>query len=98
MSDLNQEQVTAIEELGYSVNGNTVMDTNKNIVMDKPDRDSDFETEVEELKNILSGSNLKKAKVTEAEAVRVRARNSKGQLMGDDPSTPDVNEAWVIKS
>ena len=24
-----------------------------------------------------------------------RARNEKGQLIGDDPSTPDVNEAWV---
>tara|TARA_A100001201_G_scaffold72836_1_gene66351 strand:- start:278 stop:610 length:333 start_codon:yes stop_codon:yes gene_type:complete len=24
----------------------------------------------------------------------VRARNKKGQLVGDDPSTPDVNEAW----
>ena len=24
-----------------------------------------------------------------------RARNSKGQLKSDDPSTPDVNEAWV---
>ena len=23
-----------------------------------------------------------------------RARNDKGQLIGDDPSTPDVNEAW----
>ena len=23
-----------------------------------------------------------------------RARNEKGQLVGDDPSTPDVNEAW----
>ena len=23
-----------------------------------------------------------------------RARNKKGQLKGDDPSTPDVNEAW----
>ena len=23
-----------------------------------------------------------------------RARNEKGQLMADDPSTPDVNEAW----
>ena len=23
-----------------------------------------------------------------------RARNSKGQLKADDPSTPDVNEAW----
>lgn len=23
-----------------------------------------------------------------------RARNEKGQLVSDDPSTPDVNEAW----
>tara|TARA_Y100000114_G_C11617974_1_gene258272 strand:- start:283 stop:651 length:369 start_codon:yes stop_codon:yes gene_type:complete len=23
-----------------------------------------------------------------------RARNKKGQLVGDDPDTPDVNEAW----
>jgi len=28
--------------------------------------------------------------------VRVRARNAKGQLVADDPSTPD-NEAWVEK-
>ena len=27
----------------------------------------------------------------------VRARNDKGQLVGDDPSTPDVNEAWTTK-
>lgn len=26
---------------------------------------------------------------------RVRARNLDGTLKGDDPSTPDVNEAWV---
>ena len=31
----------------------------------------------------------------EAEVKEVkRARNEKGQLQGDDPSTPDVNEAW----
>ena len=26
-----------------------------------------------------------------------RARNSKGHYIKDDPSTPDVNEAWVKK-
>ena len=31
------------------------------------------------------------------EEVKVRARNDKGQLVGDDPSTPDVNEAWTTK-
>ena len=31
----------------------------------------------------------------EAEVKEVkRARNKKGQLIGDDPDTPDVNEAW----
>jgi hypothetical protein len=31
----------------------------------------------------------------EAEVKEVkRARNDKGQLVGDDPDTPDVNEAW----
>ena len=26
----------------------------------------------------------------------VRARNELGQYVADDPSTPDVNEAWVV--
>ena len=30
----------------------------------------------------------------EVEAEVKRARNEKGQLIGDDPDTPDVNEAW----
>lgn len=28
---------------------------------------------------------------------KVRARNSDGTLKADDPSTPDVNEAWEEK-
>ena len=33
--------------------------------------------------------------VQEADVKEVkRARNDKGQLIGDDPETPDVNEAW----
>jgi len=35
--------------------------------------------------------------VKDTEEVKVRARNDKGQLVGDDPSTPDVNEAWTTK-
>jgi hypothetical protein len=29
------------------------------------------------------------------ETVLLRARNDLGQYVGDDPETPDVNEAWV---
>lgn len=28
----------------------------------------------------------------------VRARTKEGQFIADDPSTPDVNEAWVSKT
>ena len=35
--------------------------------------------------------------VKDTEEVKVRARNEKGQLVGYDPSTPDVNEAWTTK-
>jgi len=31
------------------------------------------------------------------ETKKVRARNEDGTLKGDDPSTPDVNEAWTTK-
>ena len=36
----------------------------------------------------------KKAAAKKAPAKRKRARNANGTLKGDDPSTPDVNEAW----
>jgi hypothetical protein len=28
----------------------------------------------------------------------VRARDENGHFIADDPSTPDVNEAWVVKT
>ena len=33
--------------------------------------------------------------IMDAPKKRVRARDDKGRLVGDDPSTPDINEAWV---
>jgi hypothetical protein len=37
----------------------------------------------------------KKRAAKKAPVKRKRARNADGTLKGDDPSTPDVNEAWV---
>lgn len=34
---------------------------------------------------------------SKTETKKVRARNKDGTLKGDDPSTPDVNEAWTTK-
>ena len=88
MTDLTKEQEAAIESLGYTVMGNTVIDSNKAVVMDKPDRESGFITEVPELEALMSGK---------ATVETVRARNEKGHYIADDPSTPDVNEAWTTK-
>jgi hypothetical protein len=33
--------------------------------------------------------------MADAETVLIRARNVLGQFVEDDPSTPDINEAWV---
>ena len=35
--------------------------------------------------------------VTSTEKKTIRARNDKGQYVGDDESTPDVDEAYEIK-
>ena len=55
------------------------------------------------LTTTTAGSASNQAMVTVAEETTivetevVRARNAKGQLVGDDPSTPDINEAWTTK-
>ena len=36
-------------------------------------------------------------KVTGTKRVKVRARNEDGKFVGDDKSTPDVNEAYTTK-
>ena len=36
----------------------------------------------------------KEAEVTKTTITGKRARNKKGQLIGDNPNTPDYNEAW----
>ena len=85
---MTPEQIEKVSSLGYIVvnMGQHVEDINKNVVASK-DADGNWVTEVAKLQTIL----------TATETVKVRARNDKGQLMGDDPSTPDVNEAWTTK-
>jgi hypothetical protein len=83
---MTPEQITQITALGYFVvnHGQHVEDVNKNIVVSK-DADGNYVTDIPEIQKILG------------EVKKVRARNKKGQLMADDPSTPDVNEAWTTK-
>ena len=83
---MTPEQISQITALGYFVvnHGQHVEDTNKNIVVSK-DANGNYVTDIPEIQKILG------------KVKKVRARNKKGQLMADDPSTPDVNEAWTTK-
>jgi hypothetical protein len=83
---MTPEQITQITALGYFVvnHGQHVEDIHKNIVVTK-DAEGNYTTDIAELQEILG------------QVKKVRARNKKGQLMADDPSTPDVNEAWTTK-
>ena len=51
-----------------------------------------LETEIPE-----EGDSTPEELAEEATKGLVRARNNKGHYVKDDPSTPDVNEAWVKK-
>ena len=56
-----------------------------------------------EMKGIKPKKPKKAAKKKEEQEVvetleMVRARDENGHFIADDPSTPDVNEAWVVKT
>ena len=40
----------------------------------------------------------KKAEDIDETLKMVRARDENGHYIADDPDTPDVNEAWVVKT
>ena len=84
---MTPEQIQKISALGYIVvnMGQYVEDMNKNVVVSK-DVDGNWVTEVEEIKTIL----------VPTETIKVRARNTKGHYVKDDPATPE-NEAWTTK-
>ena len=43
---------------------------------------------------VVNVTETKQAEVTKTTFTGKRARNKKGQLIGDNPNTPDYNEAW----
>lgn len=50
---------------------------------------------VDEISALMRAYHLDKTYSLSATATLVRARDESGQFLPDDPSTPDVNEAWV---
>lgn len=50
------------------------------------------------LEFIASQETKKPVKKVEEKLEMVRARDEDGQFIADDPETPDVNEAWIVKT
>ena len=70
-------------------------------IVDKPEpKAEEVEVSVEDTaesegKAIYSGSVTTESGSVSATATPTRVRNKAGKFVADDPSTPDVNEAWV---
>lgn len=60
----------------------------------KAEMGAEYEVSAEEAKALVANGFASEVKTSAKKAAPKRARNTKGQLKADDPSTPDVNEAW----
>lgn len=57
------------------------------------------EADIAATKPVKRPAPKKKKDVVVADTLEVvRARDENGHFIADDPSTPDVNEAWVVKT
>lgn len=49
--------------------------------------------------DFIAASEKPVAKKTKVEALEMtRARDENGHFIADDPATPEVNEAWIVKT
>jgi hypothetical protein len=78
----------ALEAAGFTIKGTIVYD-HMGVEVAGVSRDG-FWTKSNVLDSIL-------AQPLKVETKKVRARNEDGHFIPDDPTTPDVNEAWVVK-
>jgi hypothetical protein len=82
-------------ERGSDSNTKPIIDK-KQKLRDLPDQpDIDEAKTLEELKKVWDENLLGPSPYTPASTKKVRARKVDGTFNPDDPSTPDVNEAWV---
>lgn len=91
----------ALNAAGYRLNGKGVYDKRGNCAAMEDRFGTAYINDVR-VKNIIIAEDAKPlAKIKKAvkkvtpKLKKVRARNADGTLRADDPSTPDVNEAWT---
>jgi len=94
---------TELEKAGYVVTADLVTTKRGDVLAGKDPyggyyvNDSMVQTIIAKPVNVKKATPVKK-EISEEELEMVRARDKDGQFIADDPSTPDVNEAWVVKT
>ena len=76
-----------LKKIGYGISADQVINS-RGDVMGQCDPYGGFICDVKEIMDIINKKPVKKA------TKKVRARDEDGHFVADDPSTPDVNEAW----
>lgn len=93
----------ALEEKGYKIVGDKIA-TKSGDVVAFPTGSGTFIYADPRVEQIMKAELPKKKKATKKKKETtdgleiVRARDENGHFISDDPSTPDVNEAWVVRT
>lgn len=84
-----------LNEAGYFIHGDMVSNSRGDVV-GQMDPYGEFHYSDKEMALVICAAMRAEEEkpVKKAAHTRKRARDEDGQFKGDDPSTPDVNEAW----
>lgn len=90
-----------LEAYGYVVTDDLVT-TKRGDVLAGKDSYGGYYVNDSRIQDVISKPAKKAAPVKKAvpkeELEMVRARDENGHFVADDPNTPDVNEAWVVRT
>ena len=90
-----------LKAAGYSFDGRDVRDASGNAVAGVGAYNAVWFKDAAVEAIVSKPKAQRKAKPIEVEPEElemVRARNAEGHFIADDPATPDVNEAWIVKT
>lgn len=83
-------------ETGEVITPPTLLDGwHVNLAGDLPDGWDSYVVSPEHPSRVFATAPEPETKTTADGTVLIRARDSFGQFVGDDPTTPDIDEAWV---
>lgn len=86
---------TALEAAGYRVDEHGYVWDSMGNQSAGEDNYGNVQSKDPNITDICIAEEAKPKKKATAPKGKKRARNDKGHLIGDDPSTPDIDEAWV---